>query len=160
SAEHWELYTYAGSGLLSVYQPGRGCEVKSAVNVCDGQWHALAAVLEPERVRLYVDGKLVKESPATPLKGQPAPGELGIGRLAEGRMGCDGVIDAVGISKGVREISLLLQKPLKRDAQTIEVWDFDQLPAAAPAASPYAPPVPLDANAPQSIVIPAAKPEE
>lgn len=160
SAEHWELYTYAGSGLLSVYQPGRGGEVKSAVNVCDGQWHALAAVLEPERVRLYVDGKLVKDAPATPLKGQPVPGELAIGRLAEGTIGCDGVIDDVRITKGVREISRPSQKPLARDAQTIDLWDFDNLSAAAPAASPYAPPVPLDANAPQSIVIPAAKPEE
>ncbi len=46
SAEHWELYSHAGSGLFSVFQPGRGGVVVSDVNICDGQWHALAAVLE------------------------------------------------------------------------------------------------------------------
>ena len=44
SAEHWELYSYAGSGVLSLYQPGRGGEFKSGVNICDGQPHQLATV--------------------------------------------------------------------------------------------------------------------
>src|SRR5262249_42821466 len=60
----------------------------------------------------------------------------------------------------IRTISLPSSKPLTHDGQTLGLWDFNQLPAAPPAASPYAPPPPLDANAPQSFVIPAAKPEE
>src|SRR5882757_4229511 len=71
SAEHWELYSFSGSGVFSVFQPGRGGSVSSDVNICDGQWHALAAVLETERVRLFVDGKLVKEATCKALTGQP-----------------------------------------------------------------------------------------
>ena len=161
SAEHWELYTYAGTGLFSVFQPGRGGEVKSEVNVCDGQWHALAAILEPARARLYVDGRLVKDTPVKPLSGEPSPGALGLGRLAEGNLGCDGALDDVRISKGVREISAPADQPLKSDAQTVDLWDFDYLATAAPAPkSAYAPPPPLDANAPQSFTIPAAKTED
>lgn len=159
SAQHWEIYTHAGSGLFSVYQPGRGGDVKSEVNLCDGQWHALAAILEPERVRLYVDGKLVKEAPVKPLAGQPLAGGFGIGRLVEGNLGCDGLIDDVRISKGVREIAAPTAQPLTRDAQTVGLWDFDNL-AVAPAAARYTPPAPLPADAPASIIIPAAKPEE
>ena len=51
SAEHWELYSYAGSGVFSLYQPGRGYEFKSSANICDSKWHYLAAIIEPERVR-------------------------------------------------------------------------------------------------------------
>ncbi|MCX6894285.1 MAG: hypothetical protein NTZ16_01995 [Verrucomicrobia bacterium] len=62
SAEHWEFYTHVGSGALSLYQPGRGGDFNSEVNICDGKWHFLAAVIEPERVRIFLDGKLVKDA--------------------------------------------------------------------------------------------------
>lgn len=152
SAEHWELYSYAGSGQFAVYQPGRGGNVQSGVNICDGQWHALAAVLEPDRVRLFVDGKLVKDAPAKPLSGSPAPGSLAIGRLVEGGLGCDGAIDDVRISKGVRDIGAPGSKPLARDAQTLELFDFNDL---KPALKPMS-----QAEAPESFTIPAAKKEE
>ena len=155
SADHWELYTYAGSGFLSFYQPGRGGEVRSSVNVCDGQWHALATVIESERVRLYVDGKLVHEAPVkagTP--GTAVPGGLGIGRLAEGGIGCDGIIDDVRISKGVREIGAPSAQPLTRDAQTLELLDFDKLSVGEPLV---AKPKNL-ADLPKTWTIPAANP--
>ncbi|MEO8792751.1 MAG: LamG-like jellyroll fold domain-containing protein, partial [Chthoniobacteraceae bacterium] len=130
SAEHWELYSFAGSGLLSIYQPGRGGSVSADVNICDGKWHALAAVLDASRVRLFVDGKLVKDAPCKPLTGQAVAGGLAIGRLVEGKLGCDGLIDDVRISKGVREIAAPGDAPLQRDAQTISIWNFDDLTAA------------------------------
>lgn len=157
---HWELYSYAGSGVFSVFQPGRGGEVKSDVNICDGQWHALAAVLEPERVRLYVDGRLMKDAKVKKLDAPATPGGLGIGALVEGNLGCDGAIDDVRISRGVREIGAPLAAPLKADVQTIGLWDFEKLPSAPSAAALYSPSVPLPADAPAAIVIPAAKPEE
>ena len=60
SPDHWELYTYAGTGVLSAYFPGfTPSEIKSAVDVIDGAWHYLAISFDGERVKLYVDAKLV-----------------------------------------------------------------------------------------------------
>ncbi|MBI3851814.1 MAG: PQQ-binding-like beta-propeller repeat protein [Verrucomicrobia bacterium] len=137
SAEHWELYSYAGSGVLSLYQPGRGGEFKSEVNICDGQWHHLAAVIEPERVRLFVDGKLVNDTPARTREGQPIPGGLAIGQLVEGTMGCDGVVTDVRLSMGVREFPAGVKPPFRSDAQTIGLWHFDEPPAGATPAKDY-----------------------
>lgn len=128
SAEHWELYSYAGSGFFSVYQPGRGGEVKSAVNICDDQWHYLAAILEPERVRLFVDGKLVKDAAAKPLSGQPAPGGLAFGRLVEGGNESGGLLDEVRLSRGVREITGVPKGPFAKDQQTAGLWHFEEFP--------------------------------
>ena len=162
SAEHWELYTHAGSGVLSLYQPGRGSDFRTDVNVCDGQWHSLAAVIEPERVRLYVDGKRVKDAAAKPLTGTPIPGGLAFGTLVEGEIGCEGVVDNVRISRGVRDISGVSSEPLKRDAQTIGLWNFDDLKAStSPPPDPWAV---EDAKAraalPEFQEIPAAKVSE
>ncbi|MEP6672729.1 MAG: PQQ-binding-like beta-propeller repeat protein [Chthoniobacter sp.] len=153
SAEHWELYTFSGSGLFSVFQPGRGGSVSGGANICDGQWHALAAVLEVTRVRLYVDGKLVKDAPCPPLNGQAVAGGLAFGRLVEGTIGCDGAVDDVRISKGVREISAPTDAPLPKDAQTLGLWNFDDLTARNPAPTPQA-------NVPETFTIPAAKTAE
>ena len=119
SADHWELYSYAGSGALSLYQPGRGGEVVSEVNICDGQWHSLAAVVEPERVRLFVDGKIVKDAPAKPRSGEPVAGDLAIGKLVEGGVGCAGIVDNIRISRGVREIRNVPDRPLAKDEATL-----------------------------------------
>lgn len=131
SAEHWKLYSYAGSGVFSLYQPGRGSEFKSEANICDGKWHYLAAVIEPERVRLFVDGKLPKDAPAMPLQGEPLPGDLAFGRLVEGALGCDGALDNFRISHGVRKISGVPAGPLTKDATTLGLWDFEETTAAA-----------------------------
>jgi glucose dehydrogenase/sugar phosphate isomerase/epimerase len=164
SSEHWELYSYAGSGVFAVYQPGRGGEFKSAVNICDGQWHHLAAVLEPQRVRLYVDARLALDKPATPLTGVPVPGGLAFGQLVEGSIGCDGVVDEVRLSRGVREISSVPAAPFAQDVQTIGLWHFDGLPADKRAGtnSPYwtVEDAAARARLPLYQTIPAAKPEE
>ncbi len=63
SAEHWELYTYAGGGDLSLYLPGfTPAEIRSGVDVVDDQWHYLAAAFDETTARLYLDGELVKET--------------------------------------------------------------------------------------------------
>lgn len=137
SSEHWELYSFAGTGVLSVYQPGRGGNVSSEVNICDGQWHNLAAILEPARVRLFVDGKLAQDSEAKPMKGQPVPGGLAFGRLVEGGIGCDGVVDDVRLSRGVRAIAGSSKSPRQKDAATIGLWRFEELSkSATPPAKP------------------------
>ena len=139
SADHWELYTYTKTGGLSLYLPGRGGEVASGVNVCDGKWHALAAVIEPARARLYVDGALVKDAPLREQTGAPVPGALALGSLAEGTLRCDGIIDDVRLSSGVREITVPAAVPLQKDPQTLELWNFDDLPAPATNLTPSTP---------------------
>ncbi len=129
SAEHWEIYSYRGSGVFSLYQPGRGGEFKTTVDICDGQWHALAAVIDLDRVRLYVDGRLALDQPAPRVQGSPRPGGLAFGRLVEGGIGCDGVVDDVRISAGARKIDDVHDGPLQKDSTTIGLWDFDDLAA-------------------------------
>ena len=104
SQKHWELYTYAGSGELSLYLPGFSpAEIKSGVDVCDGQWHAVAAQFDGSQVLLFVDGKQVKQQQVEPIKVNNATsGPMTIGALASEQLGCDGFIDDVVI-KGVAE---------------------------------------------------------
>ena len=127
SADHWELYSHAGSGHFAVYLPGRGGDFKSTVNICDGQWHQLAALLEENRVQLFVDGKSVLDKPAQPRHGSPQPGGLAFGQLVGGSLGCDGVIDDVRLSRGARVLSKPSDKPLTRDAETLGLWSLDDL---------------------------------
>jgi lysophospholipase L1-like esterase len=157
SAEHWELYSYANSGVLSLYQSGRGGEIKSDANVCDGKWHYLAAVIEPERVRLFVDGVVVKDAPATPLQGEPLPGDLSFGNLIEGIHGCAGAVDNVRISSGVRNISGVPTGPLVKDAATLGLWDFEETAPARIASTVPVPRVDAGGVARQSQVLQRAK---
>ncbi len=152
SSTHWELYTYAGSGFFSLYLPGRGGEYRSNVNICDGQWHNLIANIEEHSISLWVDGKLVLEKPIQPLKGTSQPGDLALGRLVEGTLGCDGLIDDVRLSRGVMK-PRKGEHPRQRMDITIGLWHFNDLtdrPASAadlsiPPPPPFHPPLaPLD----------------
>ncbi|MDB6139019.1 MAG: putative heme-binding protein [Verrucomicrobiaceae bacterium] len=140
SGDHWELYTQAGSGRLALHQHGKGDRATAPVDVCDGQWHAYAAIVETERLRLYVDGKEVLDSPWHPAPDdKPMPGGLAFGRLVEGSIGCHGLIDDVRLSKGVREISITVPAtPAKADAQTLGVWSFDDVVLKKPDPTPAA----------------------
>lgn len=86
SGEDWELYSFAGAGEFSVFLLGKGGEVRSGVNICDHAWHHLAMVLEKDRVRLFVDARLVKEKAISPPNYPAVPGDLGIGRTIEARI--------------------------------------------------------------------------
>ena len=130
SAEHWSLYSAPDSGYLTLFQPGRGGEIVAETNICDGKWHAIAAVIEEDRIRLFVDGKLVKDAPTTPLQGTPQPGKLAIGDIAEGGLGCDGLVDNVRISRGAREIESTPAAPLVKDEATLGLWDYDESPTS------------------------------
>jgi type 1 glutamine amidotransferase len=129
SAQHWEIYTYAGSGVFSAYLPGtlQG-EIKSAVDVCDGKWHHLAMTHDGKTVGLYVDGKKVKEQTvAYRPEAKPEPGPLVFGGayVADQRIGCDGLIDDVRISNIVRPIAAAPASALTRDGSTVSLWNLD-----------------------------------
>ncbi|MDB6150420.1 MAG: putative heme-binding protein, partial [Chthoniobacter sp.] len=145
SSAHWEIYSFAGAGDFSVFLPGQGGGLRTGVNICDDAWHHLAMVLEKDRVRLFVDGKLAKEQALPARNGGPLPAELGIGRTVEDGIGCDGSIDDVRISRGVREITSAPVAALTRDDATLGLWPLDELPKTATATLPER--EPLDAAA-------------
>ncbi len=138
SGDHWELFTTHGSGRFTAYLPGRQPDhVHSEAMICDGQPHSLAMVYEPDRVRLFVDGKLVADQAVEARKEKRGvPGGLGIGRLVEGRLGCDGDIEWVRISKGVREIPTKPVRIVSRDETTLGFWTFEKETSGATSSKP------------------------
>ena len=127
SPTHWEIYSYAGSGVFSLYMPGnRPAEIKSSRRIADGKWHYLAAVLDGRRIRLYVDGQQVANVPETRPRGlKGTPGSLAFGALVEGWIGCDGAVDEVRLSNAARPITRVPRAPFEADDHTIGLWHFD-----------------------------------
>ena len=101
SPRHWEIYSRRGSGYFSIYLPGRGGDFSSKVDITDGKWHDVLASLDDQTVTLWVDGKIVLELAPKPYQEAPVPDKLAFGRLVEGGIGCDGLVDDVRISRGV-----------------------------------------------------------
>jgi azurin/sugar phosphate isomerase/epimerase len=131
SPRHWELYSHQGSGYFSVYLPGRGGDFSSKVDITDGKWHDVLASLDDQVVTLWVDGKIVLERAPKPYQEAPVPDKLAFGRLVEGGIGCDGLVDDVRISRGVMKPRKTEGPRLPMD-NTIGLWSFDALGAAAP----------------------------
>ncbi len=128
SATHWELFTMAGNGRLTAYLPGmKPDHVYSAAEIVDDQWHFLTMICEPKRVRLFVDGKQVADQAVEFQNGKTEPSGLAIGQLVDKAIGCAGLIDDVRISRGVREIASVPEKPLPADDTTLGLWRFDEL---------------------------------
>ena len=144
SPRHWELYSHQGSGYFSVYLPGRGGDFSSKVDITDGKWHDVVASLDDQVVTLWVDGKIVLERAPKPYQEAPVPDKLAFGRLVEGGIGCEGLVDDVRISRGVMKPRKTEGPRLPMD-NTIGLWSFDALGAAAPRA----PTPPIAAFAPE-----------
>lgn len=126
SATHWELFGMAGSGHLTAYLPGmKPDHVRSTAELCDGRWHYVAMIYEPRRVRLFLDGKVVADEVVEPSGGRTVAGPLAFGTLATGELGCAGLIDEVRVSKGIREITGVPEKPFEADAATVGLWRLD-----------------------------------
>jgi quinoprotein glucose dehydrogenase len=125
SSLHWELYTTQGDGVFGVFLPGMGGDFRSTTRVADSAWHYFAMQLEPGRLRMYVDGKMVRDSPITAPTLAPVAGDIGIGKLVEGPFGCNGCLQDVRISRGVRDVTQVPILPLLHDADTLELWPLD-----------------------------------
>jgi putative heme-binding domain-containing protein len=139
SADHWELFTFAGSGELALYAPGwQPDHVRTGIDLCDGRWHHVTLNLQPNRVRLSIDGKQAADATTERIRNDGVAGDVAIGSLVERGLGCDGLIDDVRISRGTREIRGLPLKPAEPDAQTIGLWSFDRVSeGASPDQSPW-----------------------
>jgi len=143
SRHHWEAYTMSGSGFFSLYAPGRGGNFVSDVNICDGKWHDVLVSMDDQTVTLWVDGKAVFERAPAPSSKDPLPDKVAFGRLVEGGIGCDGLVDDVRISRGVMK-PRKVEGPRLRMDNTVALLSFDDLGAAAvrppvPAIAPFAP---------------------
>ena len=117
SPTHWELYTFAGTGDLSFYAPGMTPDtIRSGVNLCDGQWHTVGAVLEAQEIRLMVDGREVaRQKVERRVAPNDQAAQIGLGRLVEGGLGCDGQIQEVNLTRkreGSTEGAYLVAKAL------------------------------------------------
>ena len=126
SATHWEMFTFAQTGLFTVFMPGMTPNsILSGIDICDDKWHYLAMVYTADRVRLFVDGKPAGDQAIVFNKGEPQPGELAIGSLVSHDLGCDGLIDDVRISRGALDIKDIPSGALTVEASTISLWSFD-----------------------------------
>ncbi|HVA47628.1 MAG TPA: TIM barrel protein [Pirellulales bacterium] len=127
SGAHWELFSMAGSGTLTAYLPGmKPDHVRSSRDVCDGEWHGVAMLYEPARVRLLVDGEVVADQAMEATGKAAVPGSLALGRLVEGGLGCNGEIAHVRLSRGVRERPHRGDGPPQADEQTVGLWVFTE----------------------------------
>ncbi|MEX0741144.1 MAG: ThuA domain-containing protein, partial [Phycisphaeraceae bacterium] len=126
SGGHWELYSYAGTGALSVFMLGyEPVEVRSSVNVADGQWHHVAMTFDGQRVRLFVDGEQVADATVerNDLPRQPGPLTIGYTTHGDARVGSDGLIEQVRVRRGVHDVEPTgLMQP---DDETVGLWRFE-----------------------------------
>lgn len=130
SSSHWEIFAMDGTGCLSVYLPGATPDhVRSEATITDGAWHAVAMQYAPDRVRLWLDGKLVADQTISIHNDrQVIPGGLGLARLVEGGLTLRGAIDEVRIRTGIHDdLSAPADSPFGAEApQTIGYWDFEK----------------------------------
>ena len=140
SGDHWELFSMNGSGMLTAYLPGHKPDhVRSTAMICDGQPHNIAMAYEPTQVKLYVDGTLVAEQQVERTERAAVPGDLAIGRLVEGGIGCTGAIDWVHISRGVRTITAAANDRLESDDATQLLWRTEENQPSPPVSLEYSP---------------------
>ena len=126
SGAHWEIFTNAGDGKLSVYFPGMQPDhLRSSIDVCDGKAHQIVFQYEARRARLFVDGKLAAEEAIKSLNKPAVPGGIAFGRLVEGGFGIDGTIDYVRIARGVRESIKPDSTSTIADKDTLGLWRFE-----------------------------------
>lgn len=125
SGAHWELFSMAGDGRFTVYLPGMQPDhVRSEVDICDRQWHRLAFVYEPDRVRLYCDGNQVADQAIKSQGKGEVPGGLAFTRLVEGGIGCDGTLDWVQLRRGASEPKGANEQAPAIDDATLGFWRF------------------------------------
>jgi azurin len=140
---HWEFKTDRGTGAFGLYIPGRGGEFPTGRVMTDGRWHDYAATIGVDRVRVWIDGELVLDRPLPPEAKRPAanPEQLAFGRLVDGSIGCDGVVDDVRISRG-ESPPVRVDVPLARESATLGLWSFDEPSIAMPVVAAFNPPKP------------------
>lgn len=149
SGHHWELFTQAGNGRLAIYMPGYEPNlVTSEVNVCDNQLHNLACVLQDNRVRLFVDEKVVADEAVHRNKLPVVEGRLAVGRLVEGGLECYGTIEFIQLLSGAADFTKSLQSEPNKTLRSIDAWQFASTTTPQPSTTSTPAAMPrYDANA-------------
>lgn len=131
SRYHWELYSMAGSGMLSFFIPGHTpSNIISDFMVTDGKWHYVAAVFNEHSVILGMDGNISEEIAIAANNSLPElTGQLVIGAAytSGSSVGCQGEIDEVRVSVGIEDIESVPTKPFPCDDKTVRLVHFDTL---------------------------------
>ncbi|MBX3748437.1 MAG: hypothetical protein KF833_24285 [Verrucomicrobiae bacterium] len=164
SPTHWELFTRPGSGELAFYSPGlTPAEVRSGVNVCDGEWHHVAVFQSPNDIRLFVDGRPSVRIPVRrtfrPGAG-PAPFAIGR-RVDDNGPGCHGLIESVRLTRRPRGGHGFGREAIAADDDAIATWIFttpEALEGWTPPALAAAPPPPTQSQTPPPVTPPAPTP--
>lgn len=132
SGAHWEIFTQNGTGMLTVYTPGRSPDhTSSRAMICDGRPHNVAMIFLEDRIRLFVDGREVADQKVESLNREAVAGGLTIGGLVEGGLGCSGPVEWVRISRGIRKgVATGTPAPTK-DASTLLLWKKPRRPDQA-----------------------------
>ncbi|MEC9091076.1 MAG: DUF6797 domain-containing protein, partial [Planctomycetota bacterium] len=112
---------------MSVYLPGIFGEIKSTTDICDSKWHYIAMTYEKQFVKLFVDGKKVKEQPINYRKHADTTEGFAIGSLVEKTIGCDGAIDELRLSNELKIIDRVPTQPFEVEDTTIGLWRFDRI---------------------------------
>ena len=125
SAAHWELFSQEGK--LTLYAPGMTPDhVRTTADLCDGQWHYIAASLRPQGVRMAVDGRTVAEAAVARPENPTARREaLIIGCLSDGGLPAKALLDEVVIRKGQADILTVPSKAGEAAADTLACFHFD-----------------------------------
>jgi putative heme-binding domain-containing protein len=156
SSSHWELFSWPGTGHLTVYMPGmKPDHVKSEADICDGKWQTVTMHYEATRVKLFVDGKPVADQKVARVGKQEVPGGIAFGRLVEGGIGLTGELDKVRISKGLVEPS---DKPLSLTDATLSLWSFTEPGKMAEDSKGKNPAKPQSAHRPLAVSPPPPGP--
>ena len=139
SPRHWELYSFSGSGKLSLYVPGNKSEqtIQADYDLVDGKVHYIGLVMDVDEARLFVDGRLVGSGKLDgDYSATPEDAKFAIGSLVERTLYCNGVIDELRITKGILQFSpdAVPTKPFETNADTILASHFDGLNATSSAA--------------------------
>jgi hypothetical protein len=128
SSDHWELYTYAGSGEFSAFLPGyEPAEIKSGTDITDGRWHYVAMTFDGALVRLFVDARPARQVEVKRVRSGGPAGPLWFGAYPPQKIGCDGSVDEVRISNVQRVIETSPSGPFVRDQHTVGLWHMDAL---------------------------------
>lgn len=151
SGGHWELYSYVGDGDLAVYLPGyTPSEIRSGVRVADGAWHFAGFTFDGTEVVLFLDGKEVARQRVerNDLPVRAGPLWVGAAEHPDYRVGCQGQIDELRLSRGVRDLSIAPDGPSESDPATLGLWHFDaeETPTFEPPPA-WTPPVHDDRSA-------------
>jgi putative heme-binding domain-containing protein len=166
SSTHWEIFTMPGSGHCTAYLPGRKPDhVHTEAKICDGRWHHLAMVYEAERVRLFVDARMVADQRVVAGGASPREGPLWLGAYLPPQLSCDGLLDEVHLRRGAHPPATVPERPPMVDENTLALWHLDVADAGktpdaskhnypaiiGPASRPSSPPAGAGPSSPSEL---------